>query len=107
LIHRVLIPVASGDFHLPHRDLGISMGSWVAVEPSGTVLPSMPRTPKPSGHSPHAGLRSRELWASSLPEVSLHPGLAEISPHDQNNYGLGAYKLKPRQQTNIKAYPLP
>mgnify|MGYP000432679168 CR=1 FL=1 len=39
-------PVASGDFHLPHRDLGISMGSPVAVEPNGTGLPSL-ETPKP------------------------------------------------------------
>jgi hypothetical protein len=47
LIHRVFSPVASGDFHLPHRDLGISMGSWVAVEPSGMGLPSMLKNPKP------------------------------------------------------------
>jgi hypothetical protein len=40
-------PVASGDFHLPQRDLGISMGSPVAVEPSGTGLPSILKTPKP------------------------------------------------------------
>ena len=40
-------PVASGDFHLPHRDLGISMGSWVAVEPSGMGLSSRVETPKP------------------------------------------------------------
>jgi len=32
--------VASRDFHLAHRDLGISTGSWVAVEPNGTRLPS-------------------------------------------------------------------
>jgi len=37
----------SRDFHLPHRDLGISMGSWVAVEPSGMGLPSMLGSPKP------------------------------------------------------------
>jgi hypothetical protein len=33
-------PAASGDFHLLHRDLGISMGLLVAVEPSGKRLPS-------------------------------------------------------------------
>ncbi len=47
MIHRVFSPVASRDFHLPHRDLGISMGSWVAVEPSGMGLPSRVETPKP------------------------------------------------------------
>jgi hypothetical protein len=47
LIHRVLILWSSGDFHLPHRDLGISMGSLMAVEPSGTGLPSRLETPKP------------------------------------------------------------
>jgi hypothetical protein len=41
------IPVASGDLHIPQRDLGISMGSWVAVEPSGMGLPSRIETPKP------------------------------------------------------------
>ena len=61
LIHRVFSPVASGDFHLPHRDLGISMGSWVAVEPSGKGSHLCLRTRSPSGQSPHTGLRSREL----------------------------------------------
>jgi len=42
------------------------------------------RTRSPSGHSPHAGLRSRVLQRSSLPEVSAHQDLAEISPHHQN-----------------------
>jgi hypothetical protein len=32
--------VSSRDFHLAHRGLGIPVGSWVAVEPNGTVLPS-------------------------------------------------------------------
>jgi len=32
--------MASGDFHLPHRDIHIPMGSLTAVEPSGTGLPS-------------------------------------------------------------------
>jgi len=41
------IPMASGDFHLLHRNLGISVGLPVAVEPSSTVLPSMLGTPKP------------------------------------------------------------
>jgi hypothetical protein len=31
---------ASRDFHLAHRDLGILVGSWVAVEPNATGLPS-------------------------------------------------------------------
>ncbi|HWQ16639.1 MAG TPA: hypothetical protein VNL13_02275 [Sulfolobales archaeon] len=32
--------VVSRDFCLAHRDLGIPMGSWVAVESKGTWLPS-------------------------------------------------------------------
>jgi len=32
--------VASREFHLARRDLGIPVGSWVAVEPNGTGLPS-------------------------------------------------------------------
>jgi hypothetical protein len=42
-------PVASGGFHLPHRDLVIPIVSLVAVEPSGTMLPSRARlkNPKP------------------------------------------------------------
>jgi len=49
LIHRDAIASLwlSRDFHLPQRDLGISMGSWVAVEPSGTGLLSRLKTPKP------------------------------------------------------------
>jgi hypothetical protein len=31
------------ELHLPYRDLGISMGSWVAVVPSGKGLPSRSR----------------------------------------------------------------
>jgi hypothetical protein len=65
-------PVASGDFHLPQRDLGISMCSWVAVEPSGTGPPSMLGTPKP-------------FWAepSSRASVSGAPHYHEkgYSPH--------------------------
>jgi hypothetical protein len=34
------------------------------------------------------------LQRSSLPEVFPHPGLAGISSHHQNNYGLDTYKLK-------------
>ncbi len=30
----------SRGFHLTHTDIGICMGSWVAVEPNGTELPS-------------------------------------------------------------------
>jgi 2,4-dienoyl-CoA reductase-like NADH-dependent reductase (Old Yellow Enzyme family) len=48
LIHRVFSPVALGDFHLPHRVLDTPVVSLVAVEPSGMVLPSRIRTPKPS-----------------------------------------------------------
>lgn len=33
--------VAFRDFLLAHRDLGISVGSWVAVETNGTRLPSL------------------------------------------------------------------
>jgi hypothetical protein len=47
-------PVASGDLHLPHRDLDTPVVSWVAVEPSGMVLPSRarPGTPKPFSAMP-------------------------------------------------------
>jgi len=31
--------VSSRDFHLAHRNLGIPVGSWVAVEPNGMGLP--------------------------------------------------------------------
>jgi hypothetical protein len=86
---------SSRDFHLPQRDLGISMGSWVAVEPSGTGSHLCLEPRSPSGQRPHTGLRSRVLQRSSHPEVSSHQDLAEISPHHQNNYGLDAYKLKP------------
>jgi len=43
------IPVALGDFHLPHRVLDTPVVSWVAVEPSRKGLPSRARieTPKP------------------------------------------------------------
>jgi hypothetical protein len=49
LIHRDVITSlwSSRDFHLPHRDMDIPMGSWVAVEPSGMGLPSRVETPKP------------------------------------------------------------
>ena len=46
MIHRIFSPVASGDPHLLHRDLGISMGSLVAVEPSGKRLPSRLKNPE-------------------------------------------------------------
>jgi hypothetical protein len=32
--------VVSKDFHLTHRDLGIPVGSWIAVEPNEMELPS-------------------------------------------------------------------
>ncbi|MEM4832007.1 MAG: S8 family serine peptidase, partial [Sulfolobales archaeon] len=35
-----LCSFVSRDFHLAHTDIGICMGSWVAVEPNGTGLPS-------------------------------------------------------------------
>jgi hypothetical protein len=47
LIHRVLILWPSRDLHLPHRVLDTPVVSWVAVEPSGTGLPSRVETPKP------------------------------------------------------------
>jgi hypothetical protein len=47
------------------------------------------------------------LQRSSLPEVFPHQDIAGISPHHQNNYGLDTYKLKYRQQMNIKAFLLP
>ncbi|MDT7888447.1 MAG: hypothetical protein RQ885_05675 [Desulfurococcales archaeon] len=50
LIHRVSMASlwSSRDLHLPQRDLGISMGSPVAIEPSKKGLPSRdrPRTTK-------------------------------------------------------------
>ncbi len=33
--------IASRDFHLAHRALGIPMGSWVVVKPNGMGLPSI------------------------------------------------------------------
>jgi hypothetical protein len=38
--------VSSRDFHLAHRDFGIPVGSWVAVEPNGTGLPSTFNPPR-------------------------------------------------------------
>jgi len=38
--------VSSRDFHLAHRALGIPVGSWVAVEPNGTGLPSTLNPPR-------------------------------------------------------------
>jgi hypothetical protein len=53
--------VSSRDFHLVLRDLGIPMGSWVAVEPNGTGLPSRlsPRRLGALLPSPRRALRSR------------------------------------------------
>ena len=34
--------VSSRDFHLAHRALVTTVGSWVAVEPNATGLPSEP-----------------------------------------------------------------
>jgi len=38
--------VSSRDFHLAHRDLGIPVGSWAAVEPNGAGPPSSVDPPK-------------------------------------------------------------
>jgi len=38
--------VASREFHLVHRDLGIPVSSWVAIEPNGIRLPSTLNPPK-------------------------------------------------------------
>jgi len=37
--------ITSREFHLVHRDLSIPMGSWAAVEPNGTGLPSRVEAP--------------------------------------------------------------
>jgi len=71
LIHRVFSPVASRGFHLPHRDLGISMGSLVAVEPSGTGLPSRLGSLKPFWAEP-----SYRALASGAPKVIASRGLS-------------------------------
>jgi len=36
----------SREFHLVRRDLAIPMGSWAAVEPNGTGLPSRVSPPR-------------------------------------------------------------
>jgi hypothetical protein len=53
--------VSSRDFHLVHRDLGIPVGSWVAVEPNGMGLPSSvnPLRLGATLPSPRWALRSR------------------------------------------------
>jgi hypothetical protein len=71
LIHRVFSPVASRDFHLPQRDLGISMGSLVAVEPSGT---SMLGSPKPFWAEP-----SSRASVSGAPKVIASRGIPRSS----------------------------
>jgi len=70
LIHRVFSPVASRDFHLPHRDMDIPMGSLVAVEPSGMGLPSMLKNPKPFWAEP-----SYRASVSGAPKVIASRGL--------------------------------
>ncbi|MDT7894750.1 MAG: hypothetical protein RQ855_00945 [Desulfurococcales archaeon] len=65
---------SSRDFHLPQRDLGISMGSWVAVEPSGTGLPSMLETPKPLWAAP-----SYRASVSGAPKVIASRSLPRSS----------------------------
>jgi len=54
--------VASRDFHLAHTSWVVSVGSWAAVEPNGTGLPS---TTSPPGlgavpPSPRRALRGRQ-----------------------------------------------
>ncbi len=94
LTNRVFSSVASGASTSPKEILGsLWVHGWL-LSPAAWGSHLYLRTRSPSGHSPHKGLRSRELWASSLPEVFPHPGLAGISLHHQNNYGLDTYKLK-------------
>jgi hypothetical protein len=64
-------PAASGDFHLPHRDPKISMGSWVAVKLSGKRLPSRLETPKPFWAVP-----SCRASVSGAPKVIASRGLS-------------------------------
>ena len=90
LIHRDAIASlwSSRDFHLPHRDMDIPMGSWGLLSPAALGSHLCLRTRSPSGHSPHRGLGPRVLQRSSLPEVSAHQDLAGILPRHQNNYEL-------------------
>jgi hypothetical protein len=70
------------------------MGSWVAVEPSGKGLPSIIETPKPFWVEPsYRASVSGALSIIASRGFFPHSGLAGISPHHQNNYGLDAYKL--------------
>jgi len=50
--------VSSRDFRLAHRDLVTTVGSWVAVEPNGTRLPSTLNPPRLGAElpSPRRGL---------------------------------------------------
>jgi hypothetical protein len=53
--------VSSKDFHLAHRALVTIVGSWVAVEPNGTGLPSTFNPPRLGAvlPSPRRALNSR------------------------------------------------
>jgi hypothetical protein len=66
--------VASRGFHIPHRDMDIPMGSWVAVEPSGTGLPSRLKNPKPFWAEP-----SYRASASGAPKVIASRGIPRSS----------------------------
>jgi len=58
---------SSRDFHLPQRDLGISMGSWVAVEPSGMGLPSRSK------------IKTQPFWAEPSYWASVSGALSIIA----------------------------
>jgi len=47
--------IASREFHLAHRDSAITMGSWAAVEPNGTGLPSRVSPPRLGAQLPSPG----------------------------------------------------
>jgi len=97
-------PAASGDFHLPHRVLDTPVVSWMAVEPSGMVLPSTL-----GSRGSRWGLCPNRASVSGALSIIASRGLS--IPRSSRDYhliikidrDLDAYELKPRQQTNIKA----
>ncbi|MGC8909097.1 MAG: hypothetical protein ACP5O5_00725, partial [Fervidicoccaceae archaeon] len=66
ILYRFL--VASRDFHLAHRSRAIAVGSWVAVEPNGTRLPSRGDLPRLGAvlPSPRRILRRFQTATTSL-----------------------------------------
>jgi len=67
--------ITSREFHLAHRDLSIPMGSWAAVEPNGTGLPSREKSaglrallPSPfmARRKPHYGRLFQAITASAM-----------------------------------------